>query len=170
MIVFDGEVSKKCNRWISNYVHLRLMFALLFAVTVVSVILLLLCIYWDWTLVIFIITLFSLAFFVIMFVVLFPDKCNESPTIYLAIIKDTLIAKVKTRKGEIMKYGNSIDYINKVVDYGEWYHIIFYFPHNNPFFLCQKDLISEGTIEEFEELFKDKIVRKKLKGKYRNEK
>ena len=31
--------------------------------------------------------------------------------------------------------------------------------------MCQKDLIVEGTIEEFEELFADKLVRKTPKEK-----
>ena len=47
-----------------------------------------------------------------------------------------------------------------VVDYGEWYDITFYFPHKDIGFICQKDLIVEGTIEEFEKLFEGKIVRK----------
>ena len=50
--------------------------------------------------------------------------------------------------------------IKEVVDWGEWYHIRFYFPGVCPYFVCQKDLITQGTIEEFEKLFEDKLVRK----------
>ena len=35
-----------------------------------------------------------------------------------------------------------------------------YFPSQWSNCICQKDLIIEGTIEEFEKLFEDKIVRK----------
>ncbi len=44
--------------------------------------------------------------------------------------------------------------------YTFYLHVIFYLPNFNRRFICQKDLITEGTIEEFEEIFKDKIVRK----------
>ena len=50
----------------------------------------------------------------------------------------------------------------EVIDMGAWYK----FKYNltiNVFTVCQKDLIVEGTIEEFEELFADKLVRKETK-------
>ena len=50
--------------------------------------------------------------------------------------------------------------VKVVVDWGEWYDIIFYFPYKSVGFICQKDLIVEGTIEEFEKLFEGKIIRK----------
>ena len=54
----------------------------------------------------------------------------------------------------------SIDDVKKVIDMGRFYDIIFYFPNQWANCICQKDLIVEGTIEEFEKLFEDKIVRK----------
>lgn len=53
--------------------------------------------------------------------------------------------------------------IKRIDDCGDYYRFWFDFPHQSPLFLCQKDLIVQGTIEEFEELFADKIVRK-IKG------
>ena len=50
----------------------------------------------------------------------------------------------------------------KVVDMGDWYKIYFYFPHKSNIFLCQKDLIVQGTIEEFENIMYGKIVPKGL--------
>ena len=164
MIEFKGEVSKECNQWISNRMNRVIVFSWLFASTIVSVPILFACIYWSWIFVIFIIVFYGFVLFLMLFMVLFPDKWKQTPTIYMAVIKDSLIAKVKTEKGKIIKYGNSIEYVKNVIDYGDWYHITFYVPHRNPFFICQKDLISEGTIEEFEELFADKLVRKKRKG------
>ena len=69
-----------------------------------------------------------------------------------------------------------IEDVKKIVDYGEfyyisyyfpekWVNIIFYFPHKLSCCICQKDLIVEGTIEEFEELFEGKIERKIIKTK-----
>ena len=49
--------------------------------------------------------------------------------------------------------------VKKVLDYGSFYFIKFYFD-GSTLYLCQKDLIVKGTIEEFEELFADRLVRK----------
>ena len=59
-------------------------------------------------------------------------------------------AKPKTKK---------ISKIKRIEDQGDWYYITFKgdFTEN---IICQKNLITQGTIEEFEEIFKDKIVRK----------
>ena len=51
-------------------------------------------------------------------------------------------------------------YVTEVEDWGDCYRILFGSPRRKSMFLCQKDLITEGTIEDFEELFADKIVRK----------
>ena len=99
MIVFNGEVSSVCNRWYSNYIHLGILFCFLCSGTIVNIPILFLCIYWDWIWVILIIVFYLFMLFATMFVIIFPDKCKENPTVYLAIIKDTLIAKVKTKKG-----------------------------------------------------------------------
>lgn len=50
--------------------------------------------------------------------------------------------------------------IKCIEDYGEYYRIIFYFPYKSAHAFCQKDLIVQGTIEEFEERFSQLIVRK----------
>ena len=50
--------------------------------------------------------------------------------------------------------------VKKVIDFGAFYSIIFYLPDIDRRFVCQKDLITKGTLEEFEKLFEDKIVRK----------
>lgn len=62
--------------------------------------------------------------------------------------------------GEENYAGREIIDVKKVIDRGNFYEIIFYFPHKDCFFICQKNLIVEGTIEEFEELFADRLVRK----------
>jgi len=55
---------------------------------------------------------------------------------------------------------SATNYVKRVIDVGNGYVFIFKFRHRTPpFFHCQKDQITKGTIEQFEELFKDKIVR-----------
>ena len=50
--------------------------------------------------------------------------------------------------------------VKEVRDYGEFYDVIFRFGKKSEFYICEKDLLSHGTLEAFEELFKGKIVRK----------
>lgn len=53
--------------------------------------------------------------------------------------------------------------IKQIIDYGEFYQIKLYFVAHIGFefniFICQKDLLTKGTLEEFEKMFDDKIVR-----------
>ena len=50
-----------------------------------------------------------------------------------------------------------------VYDFSEFYAIKFYFGNKSNKFICQKDLITKGTLEEFEALFEGKIERQILK-------
>ena len=163
MIVFEGDVCEECRRWLSN--HIRIGFVLAFTLSgiIVSIPFWMLCIYLDWIYAIFFIPCYLLGPLLVIIIVLFPNKTKQPPPIYVAIIKDTMIAKVKINNGSIIKYDNSVEHVKKVIDFGDWYFISFHVFHKNPSFICQKDLITEGTIEEFEELFKDKLVRKELK-------
>ena len=79
------------------------------------------------------------------------------------IIDDKMIEK----DGEVINEYALISKVKKVIDEGEWYFILFYFPYKQANCICQKNLITKGSIEEFEELFKDKIIRRKG-GKYAN--
>ena len=53
----------------------------------------------------------------------------------------------------------AVSAVLKVVDFGEFYYVC-RDKADFAFFVCQKNLISGGTIEEFEALFEGKIVRK----------
>ncbi|MBR2985874.1 MAG: hypothetical protein IKC58_04690 [Clostridia bacterium] len=61
--------------------------------------------------------------------------------------------------GYFEKHYRAVSSVETVIDIGSGYIIEFEYEVRNPFFLCQKDLIVKGSIEQFEELFKDKIVR-----------
>ena len=52
---------------------------------------------------------------------------------------------------------SSIAEVVKVLDKGEWYHI--YVESKEGRFICQKDLLTNGSLDEFEEIFKDKIIK-----------
>ena len=61
-------------------------------------------------------------------------------------------------EGEKFFYEAEIEDIIKVVDFGEWYQM--YLTDKNGRFVCQKSLLVNGTLEEFEKLFDGKIERK----------
>lgn len=53
-----------------------------------------------------------------------------------------------------------IDDVKEVHDYGDYYDLIFPFGKVSEKFICQKDLLSQGSLQRFEELFKNKVVKK----------
>lgn len=60
-----------------------------------------------------------------------------------------------------------LDDVKIVYDYGEFYVIKFYFGNQNNKFICQKNLISKGNLEEFEAMFEGKF-KKRIKREIEN--
>lgn len=94
------------------------------------------------------------------------------PFLHLVVLLNQPSKKKPMLPGKIMIDDENIEYISeqttvcryvsdvKVVrDYGEFYDIISYFGKGSDFYVCQKDLLSRGTLEDFEKLFDGKIVR-----------
>lgn len=71
---------------------------------------------------------------------------------------DNDTANCDYKNKEIIK--KSVNDIKEIRDYGSFYYISFNTKKILFEYVCQKDLIVSGTIEEFEEQFRDKIVRK----------
>lgn len=84
-------------------------------------------------------------------------KLNKSLTTTYVLVEEDLITY--KRKEELYK---STDAVKKVIDCGEWYHIIFKFFDRDPWVICQKNLLSKGSIEEFEKLFEGLVVKKQV--------
>lgn len=80
--------------------------------------------------------------------------------------KKLLPKRIYTKKDEIIcvaeQYTESkfISDVSKVIDHGEFYELCFPFGKVSDKFICQKNLLTRGTIKEFERLFDGKIVRK----------
>ena len=98
------------------------------------------------------------ALFMVVLLVLCPAKVFVSlaPNRVLIDLEDRTI--VSAIKGSPDTF-RMIDDIIEVKDYGEFYTFKFTSPRNYVNFIAQKDLITQGTIEEFEELFREVIVR-----------
>lgn len=83
-------------------------------------------------------------------------KYRERVCPNIIVIENNVI----TSSGEHFFQERNVEDIKRIDDFGNYYRILFLFPHQSPLFLCQKDLLADGTIEEFEERFADLIVRK----------
>ena len=50
--------------------------------------------------------------------------------------------------------------VKKVIDHGEYYELYFAFGKGSNHFICQKNLLTKGSLAEFESLFDGKIIKK----------
>ncbi|MBQ8288387.1 MAG: hypothetical protein IJX76_06405 [Clostridia bacterium] len=84
-----------------------------------------------------------------------------SPKVYTLILPSKVTistdTSIITSASEKFRVECSIDQVVKVIDMGEWYQI--YVENKEGRFICQKSLLSVGTLDEFEQIFEDKIVR-----------
>ena len=49
--------------------------------------------------------------------------------------------------------------VKKVIDHGEFYELCFPFGKISEKFICQKSLLTKGSLREFEEIFKKKLIK-----------
>ena len=63
-------------------------------------------------------------------------------------------------ENKVESKNNPLSEVNYVNDYGKWYQVFFKIGFGYRYIICQKDLITQGTIEDFEKIFEGKIVRK----------
>jgi hypothetical protein len=63
-------------------------------------------------------------------------------------------------EGKVLYARRDVSDVKVVYDEGSLYRIVFYLGYKCIGAICQKDLIVEGSIEEFEDIFKDKIRKK----------
>lgn len=78
---------------------------------------------------------------------------------YGLIMPSTVLIDCETiiSKSDKFYLERSVSEVVKVLDMGEWYHI--FFDDREGKFVCQKSLLIEGSLDEFESIFKDKIIK-----------
>ncbi len=154
MIVFSGKLNAACVDYIlKKEVKIgRISILIVWSVF---------CIPLVW-LAVFYHPIFALAFVVPVLMLLLTFKRPSQKDCGKIIPKTIVIQEdgKMTAEGEDFFCTAETENIKKVVDYGEWYQIFFVFPYRNFRFICQKSLLTQGTIEEFEEMFKEQLVRK----------
>lgn len=160
MIEFKGRVSAKCRKHIQKQEGKNYLFGITLALIVVIipiVNILIYCSILPWQYAVAIVAPASLLIILISYFSAFEKKTSELiiPT-RIVIADDGTIAS----HGEKFHLIAAVDEVTMVVDMGEWYHISFGKRLGLGRFVCQKDLLVQGTIEDFEKLFDGKIIRK----------
>ena len=98
-------------------------------------------------------TIFSIIFWLPISVIRKPPQ-GVSTDILIQIDGDYV-----TSSGCFGVQKKPISSVKKVIDAGEWYYLVFKWSGTNTNFVCQKNLLQQGTLEEFEALFEGKIAR-----------
>ena len=153
MIVFEGKLSEQSKKAINKNLSLLKFVSMMIMSVIVAIPITFLVIKDD------LIWAVAYAFIPVLLIggSLPVPKKNE----YLFCPTRILIDSSSNELSVILnnnKITRHFDDIVRVNDFGEHYKIKFKFPHKSIYFLCQKDLIVQGTLEEFEMLFQDKLV------------
>ena len=161
MIQFRGEISENCKRYIikkeaKSYI-ISFSFALLTIMAPITIFSIQkLSIEWYWILILYGLT----SALILIMCIVTPFLAKKHDYIPQKITIDDLSIVCEYEKIHFVKM---VADVTKVIDMGDWYQIVFTFNTGSSpvgFFICQKNLITAGTIEEFETLFEGKIVRK----------
>ena len=100
---------------------------------------------------------FLVVSIILLVLVVTKSKKENSKIIPHKIYTDgeyiTAVSKtnVETRK---------VDWVKEVIDHSEFYELKFPVGKISNTFICQKDLLTQGTLKEFERIFKDKLIKK----------
>lgn len=159
MIEFNGEyddkILKDSFKTVMNY-HAKFLWICCGVCCVVSI---LMSIFSDETLM----TIVAWAVTaIILFVLLLPTPEKKKNPFVNNVVNIKITQQTLTIKREGAEKVRDTTKIKKVLDYGTWWYIAekndFAFP-----IICQKDLLVEGTLEDFEKLFAGKIVKVEMK-------
>lgn len=150
MLEFNGKVSSKCKEYILKRERRAAFIATTITSSIFLIPVLIATFLWDWIAIIAVIPLILLVSF--SFIRPSQKDCKRIIPKRIIIDSDTL-----TSEGDAFSYTRPISEVKKVVDMGEWYHIFFNYHYRNQRFVCQKDLIVQGSISDFEKLFANKL-------------
>ena len=154
MIEFKGDLSNSCKKFLIKKQIISQTKASLFTAIFFAVIISLVAIPDRLGLLLLFI---PLAIFVCFSMIPPNSKAQKSfipKRIYIDLDNNEIIHECETTQRS-----HSIQSVKSIIDYGEWYYFEFDFTSRDLYYVCQKDLIVEGTLEDFEMLFSGKIKR-----------
>ena len=153
MIKFKGDMSEKCKKQMlsRNQKSIVLVFSIISLIISIPFIILSITSHW-----IYIVCIPGLVLGV-MLISRSPSEKDQN----LIIPSEVMIKGEKIiSKSDKFEHVRLISDVKQVIDEKEWYRLVFYYSSRNQYFICEKKLLVEGTIEEFEALFKNKLIRK----------
>lgn len=149
MITFKGDISESCKEFLKRQDLRGRWIIWSIIILILSAGIVFLAAIYDWIV---------LSFLFLPFLIVAGDYFSMPQNAKLSYPKSITITNdevwLECQSGTITR---SLLDVKCVFDCGDWYYIQFYFPHHK-YFACQKNLLTEGTIEQFEELFKSNIV------------
>ena len=149
MIEFSGQISGQTLNYILNQERKRGLIAACIVSVLAAIAIVVVAVIYD---TVYLIGLAFPVIFVVISVIAKPGKSTYHQRVYIE--GDMLVSE-----NAEFSFSRKLDQVETVIDFGEGYHIIFYSAYRCPKFICQKSLLTKGTIEEFEKLFSDKIIR-----------
>ncbi len=153
MIEFSGEISGQTLNYILNQERNRGLVAASIVSVLAAIAIVVVAVIYDT------VYFIGLAFPVIFVVISIFAKPGKS-TYHLILPQRVYIEEdILVSENEKFSFSRKLDQVETVIDFGEGYYIKFYSAYRCPKFVCQKSLLTKGTIEEFENLFSDKITR-----------
>ena len=161
MIEFCGEQSTECKLLLAKKKSLKIGLIFSLCSLVLSIIALIIGILNNR--IIYSIILIVILFLLSLSMFLMPKKRIENVKINSKIIIDKNIVSMLYSTNlhtNRLPVNKNIQKIKKIYDYGICYCIIFNFGDITNAWVCEKKLISKGSIAEFENIFKDKIIKK----------
>ena len=157
MIEFYGPLSDKCKKDHAERRAKHDGFIFLIVTILVGAIVIIVGIFRNtWIYSLILTTLFA-AITIVSFI---PSKRFLSYKIPSRLIIENDMMSYAAIGGKNSLVTKPISRVKKIMDMGEWYYIIFKFGDISNSWVCQKDLIINGTIEDFEKMFNGKIERK----------
>ena len=161
MIVFSGEFSEESKRYVlKQNARIGLLVSSILALIATVIVVTIAIIYSLWLILLF------LIIFALLVVLATLTPYIQRKRILKLIVPSKIV--INKEGGYIRIYFRNtaaiveqkLSKIKKVIDEGKHYYIKLKFPKIDGF-LCQKDLLEEGTNEEFEEVFQRKMIRKR---------
>ena len=155
MIEFNGYLSDSAERYYRRKGVISSLKLCGFATLIVLPLIIRMANIFNSTSVIIVFMLFILSWPFIMYFSKSPKE-RKGLTPKRIYIEDKYIVCIADKYEEI----RNIEDITIIYDYSQFYDICFRFGKVSEKFVCQKNLLSIGSLESFEALFHDKIVRK----------
>ena len=153
MIEFKGEITGRCKKFLmAKQIKIQTT-ATSITIALFLIPLILVAYYWNVIALIFLIPLALLLVFSLMPPGKNAQKLFIPKRVYIDTTEETIVNEC-----EKMERFRMLNSVKEILDYGEWYYFIFNYEDRDPYFICQKDLLTQGTLEEFEALFEGKIV------------